>query len=390
MRRAVDYRSFFVTIQNFIYCFFLELQLGERKNIFNEELTFRMVLIDYSGYFEETMGKKIIVALFLLLGSLTVILVIQLNAILGEVSTELTGIKKRQQQPGIRLAFIYQNNNNPSFWNKIKQGAAQAAGQEGLTINFMEVVRDRELQAADYFHLAVAAGYDGIIIRGDDERLSPLIQEAGNVRVPTLLVTSDLPNSGRIGYVGTDNYRAGYIAGKMMMEHMPGTARPHLAVLSPLTGTDLQMSVAESLKIFGFREAISFRNPIIPIWEKANPTLIDSMMTVRSLLRKYPHLEGIYATYAEGTVAAARVIMEQNAVGKIKIIGHGDLKSIRGYIDTGIIAASVVEYPYRIGYTAVTQMLRYLRKGSVNVATSIDTVVWDRSNTRQTPMRGAP
>jgi ribose transport system substrate-binding protein len=225
------------------------------------------------------MGKKITVVLFIILGLLTVFLIIQLNMILGNIATELAGKQFPAVRSRIRLAFIYQSNYNPSFWNKIKEGAAKAGQKENLSINFMEVVHERELQAPDYFNLAIAANYDGIIIRGDDERLISLIQTAENAGIPTILVSSDLPDSGRIGYVGTNNYRAGYAVGKILMDRIGKAAEPRLAVLSPLTGTDLEMSVAESLKVFGFREAISLHRTIVPIWEKANPTLIDSMIT---------------------------------------------------------------------------------------------------------------
>ncbi|MGD9154590.1 MAG: substrate-binding domain-containing protein [Bacillota bacterium] len=334
------------------------------------------------------MGKKISVALFLILGLLTVFLIIQLNMILGNIATELAGKPLPAIRPRIRLAFIYQSNYNPFFWNKIKEGAVQAGQNEDLSINFMEVVHERELQAPDYFNLAIAANYDGIIIRGDDERLLPLIHTAENAGVPTILIASDLPDSGRIGYVGTNNYRAGYAVGKILTDHFAKAAEPRFAVLSPLIGTDLEMSVAESLKVFGFREAISSRRTIVPIWEKANPTLIDSMITVRNLLRKYPELDGIYATYAEGTLATARVIEEHNLGGKIKIVGHGDWAAIRGYIKSGVVEASVVEYPYQIGAAAVTEMARYLRKEGVNISTTIDTVVLDRDNVVHYQKRG--
>jgi ribose transport system substrate-binding protein len=335
------------------------------------------------------MGKKITVVLFIILGLLTVFLIIQLNMILGNIATELAGKQFPAVRSRIRLAFIYQSNYNPSFWNKIKEGAAKAGQKENLSINFMEVVHERELQAPDYFNLAIAANYDGIIIRGDDERLISLIQAAENAGIPTILVSSDLPDSGRIGYVGTNNYRAGYAVGKILMDRIGKAAEPRLAVLSPLTGTDLEMSVAESLKVFGFREAISLHRTIVPIWEKANPTLIDSMITVRNLLRKYPNLDGIYATYSEGTLATARVIGEQKLCGKIKIVGHGDWAAIRGYIENGVVEASVIEYPYQIGAAAVHEMACYLRKEGVNISTTIDTVVLDRSNVVHYQKRGA-
>ncbi len=325
------------------------------------------------------MGKKIAVLLFLLLGLVTAYLVIELNAGLGNISRNLASAVPSSEESQYRIAFIYQNN-NAAFWNQIKKGAASASGEEHVYVNFMEEIHGQELQTLDYLRLAMDADYDGIIVQGEDERMIPLIQEAWNAGIPSLMIASDLPDSGRLGYVGADNYRVGYVAGKTLVRSINPSVKPKFAVISPLTGSNLQMSVAESLKVFGFREAISSKKTVVPIWEKSNPTLIDSLMVVRGLLQKYPDLNGIYATYPEGTQAAARVALERNAADRIQIIGHGDSPLIRQYLSDGIINTSIVESPYQMGYTAVQEMARYFREGRIRIAHNIDVIFLNRAN----------
>jgi ribose transport system substrate-binding protein len=328
------------------------------------------------------MGKKITVALFLLLGLVTVVLVVALHAILSNISGNPAFLTRRTGRPKYRIAFIYPKNNGV-FWNQIKRGALEASQGENVYVNFMEEVHGQELQLPDYLRLAITADYDGIIMQGEDERMIPLIREAEDSGIPALMIASDLPGSGRVGYVGTNNYRAGYIAGKALLRSVGPASQSRFAVLSPFAGANLQISMAESIKIFGFREAVSSVKTIIPIWEKSNPTLIDSILIVRSLLSKYPDLDGIYATYAEGTLAAAKVVLERNAADRIRIIGHGDSSPIREYIKNGVISASIVEEPFRIGYAAVKEMTRYFREGQINISNNIDVIVLDRTNLRR-------
>lgn len=328
------------------------------------------------------MGKKITIFLFLGLGLITIYLIIQLNSTLGSISKGLINDPVFSLTPKNRIAFIYQNDNE-RFWKSIKQGAEQATKGEAVYVNFLEAVRGQELQINDYLRLAINADYDGIIVQGENERMVTLIEEAWTSQIPAITIASDLPDSGRIGYVGTNNYRVGFVAGKTLTRKRYNRIRPNFAVLSPLTGADMQMSVAESLKVFGFREAISANGTNIPLWERSNPTLIDSMVVARSLLKKYPQLDGIYATYPEGTLAAAKVIKEKNSATKVQIIGHGDLPEIREQIRNGIINASIVEYPYQMGFTAVKEMLRYIREGRVNISSNIEVIILNQNNLHQ-------
>ncbi|HBE78110.1 MAG TPA: hypothetical protein DDW65_10075 [Firmicutes bacterium] len=325
------------------------------------------------------MGKRIIVLLFLLLGIITVYLIFSMTGLLQNIAHDLVPPTHLSGNKNFRVAVIYQNSNVP-FWQLVKRGAVKAAKNEQIHLSFFESVHGQEFQLADYLRLATLAKYDGVIIHAEDERIVPYIQEAWSDRIPTIVVASDLPDSGRIGYVGTNNYRAGYVVGKTLMQELASHKSQRFAVLSPILGSDMQLSVAESLKVFGFREAISSKGTNIPIWEKTDPTLLDSIKIVRILLDKHPDLDGIYATYAEGTVAAARVVMEKNLRHRIHIVGHGDLPEIRKYITMGVIDASVVEYPYQIGFTAVKEMLGYLKENKVNISNNIDVIILNRNN----------
>lgn len=333
------------------------------------------------------MGKKITIVLFLGLALLTIYLIIQLNITLGSISRGLLNDASFFQDPQYRIAFIYQNDNE-LFWESIRQGAREGSKDEGVYVNFFEATPGQELQINDYLRLAVNADYDGIILQGENERMIPLIDEAWDAQIPVLTIASDLPDSRRIGYVGANNYRVGFIAGKSLARMKYRRARPNFAVLSPLIGGDMQMSVAESLKVFGFREAISAKATNIPFWEKSNPTLLDSMAVVRSILKNHPNLDGIYATYPEGTLAAARVITERNNAAHLRIIGHGDLPEIREYIRKGVIDASIVEYPYQMGTTAVQEMLRYIKEGRVNISSNIEVIILNQTNLAQYPSGG--
>lgn len=338
------------------------------------------------------MGKKIMFYLFCGLGVITITLVLLLNGLLRNIARDLVYDAPHQPLKDHRVAFIYQNNNR-QFWELVRKGAMKAAQGQSLHLSFMEANHGQEFQLTDYFKLAIDADYDGIVVDPENERMLELIEQAQEKKIPVVLVVSDLPDSGRLSYVGTNNYLTGFVAGKTLISKLDNSYHSgprEFAVLTAITGEDdAGTSAADSLRVFGFREAISSRETHIPLWEKCQPTLFDSMNLLRQLLNKHPRLDGLFITYPAGTIAAARVLAERNLLSRIAVIGYGDAPEIQDYIRQGYISASIVEYPYQIGFTAVTHIRDYLQGKLFYANKDIDAIVVDATNLDDLKKRGA-
>lgn len=338
------------------------------------------------------MGKKIMFYLFCGLGIITIALVLLLNGLFRNISRNLVYAVPHHQLKEYRVAFIYQNNNK-QFWQLVRDGARKAARGQSLHLSFMEANHGQEFQLTDYFRLAIDADYDGIVVDPGSERMLNLIRQAKEKKIPVVLVASDLPESGRLSYVGTNNYLTGFVAGKTLMNKLGESnhsGRKEFAVLTAITGEDdVSTSAADSLKVFGFREAISSRETHIPLWEKCQPTLFDSINLLRLLFNKHPRLNGLFITYPAGTVAAAKVLAERNMLSRVVVIGYGDTLEIQDYIRQGYIDASIVEYPYQIGFTAVNHIKDYLQDKLFYANKDIDAIVVDSANLDELKKRGA-
>lgn len=66
-----------------------------------------------------------------------------------------------------------------------------------------------------------------------------------------ITIVSDLPGSERVSYVGTNNYLTGFVAGKILLRVADFAPDKRLVIVSTAPGEDRQISVAESLKVFG-------------------------------------------------------------------------------------------------------------------------------------------
>ncbi|MFK4997425.1 substrate-binding domain-containing protein [Bacillus sp. N9] len=73
--------------------------------------------------------------------------------------------------------------------------------------------------------MAVAAKVDGILTQGLTNReFKPAIDRAVNQGIPVITFDTDLEDSKRLSYIGTDNYEAGYKVGEALIQDTKGQA----------------------------------------------------------------------------------------------------------------------------------------------------------------------
>jgi ribose transport system substrate-binding protein len=296
-----------------------------------------------------------------------------LNTLLysNENNTEITGqtVETINDSPEYHLALVYQENGE--FTRKLSQGAIDTCYLKGSSLNVFSCGPTDQFSINDYFQLAMLTNYDGIIVDGESPDLYPLINQAYTAGVPVVTILSDLPGSSRISYVGVNNHRAGYIAGREMLKRIP-SAHPRLAIISTDFTEDNYTPSAEYLKIFGFREAIS-SNPdaVIVTWEKTRPKMLDALQVITDILSRYPDIDGIFTTQSTATMAAAN-LLGNGREKRVVFIGYGDNKDIITAIKEGVIDISLTIDPYQIGVNAVKELLTYLNEKKVNLYSNID------------------
>ncbi len=78
-------------------------------------------------------------------------------------------------------------------------------------------------QEARAIEQLIAKGVKGIIVTaGDATTLNPAINKAVKRGIPVITFDSDAPESKRLCFAGTNNYEAGKVAGKAMVEWLKG------------------------------------------------------------------------------------------------------------------------------------------------------------------------
>lgn len=244
---------------------------------------------------------------------------------------------------------------NSGYWEPVRVGANRAMGELELTgqVEAPVVSEDDDSQKAaglqvDLFKQRREDGYNGIAIAPLDDSLTDEINSAVGQDVVTVTLDSDLPDSERQLYVGTNNRQAGYTSGETLAALIPessgtvyclGTDDP-----SWVDGYERTAGAAEALEKAGYT-AIMHRIG----W---GPTDIENDFAVLSdaLKNADPPVVGMVGMFSNAYRAAEVAEQEGLEPGDIKIVAFDFEPDTVKYMESGYIQATHAQRQYYMGY----------------------------------------
>lgn len=245
---------------------------------------------------------------------------------------------------------------NSGYWEPVRVGANRAMGELELvgqveapvvseTDDSQEVAAGRQ---AELFQQRREDGYNGIAIAPVDNTLTEEIDAAVEQDVVTVTLDSDLPDSARQLYVGTNNRQAGYTSGQTLASlitetrgtvYCLGTADPNW-----VDGFERTSGAAEALEEAGFTPVMHTIG-----W---GPDSIENDFTVLTdaLENADPPVVGMVGMFSNAFRAAE--VAEQFGLepGDIKIVAFDFEPDTLKYMEDGYIQATHAQRQYYMGY----------------------------------------
>jgi ribose transport system substrate-binding protein len=156
-------------------------------------------------------------------------------------------------------------------------------------------------------------------------------------------VDSDVPDSKRVLYIGTDNFKAGRESLKRMATLVPGKGNIAIITITGQNNLDQRVAgVADALHNF----------PALKITK-----ILDDKGDARSafdqvsdLLQKKEKLDGIICVEATGGTGAAQALHRLNLEGKLPIVAFDNDPETLDWIDRGVITATITQKVYVMSY----------------------------------------
>jgi ribose transport system substrate-binding protein len=275
---------------------------------------------------------------------------------------------------------LYIPDNRNSFFEGIIRGAEQAAMELGLAISVHSIN-----PAKNELEFAAFTAVDGVIVCPylDDVLARRQLEKFREQQLPAVLINHSLPSDQPMPFIGINNFDLGRRIGLALPDTLE---KVRLAIVysdkAPGIYTErelVEMGISASLGERLSDSIVSYKtnlNPLdaeallVRIFRRADFGSGDPGTVTR------PAINAIVFTDPEDTIAAAQALVDLNLVGLIHIIGFGSDPGVIENLRKGIINASVVINPERIGYEAVHSLsaLRTTGYTSASIDTGIEII----------------
>lgn len=189
------------------------------------------------------------------------------------------------------------------------------------------------------------------------ETVAVAIRDSIEKNVPVITLNTDIEETGRMCYVGS-NYKA---SGK--------TACGLLALALPAGGDVLVFSGSQKVlghrqRVAGFVKEAEINCRHIHVRAPAYIEDDDEVAytTALALLKEKEEIAGIYVATA-GIAGIVRAIKEKGLAGKVKVLCSDIIPATRGWMEEGVVFAAISQQPFLQGYNAVQHAFNYLLTG---------------------------
>ena len=242
-----------------------------------------------------------------------------------------------------------------SFWQPVKLGAEAAAKDYNVKITFEGPEEEGQTQQQlDILNVALSRNPQAVVLSAVDSRAAtPYLEKAQEKGIPVIGFDSGVDSPIVKTTVGTDNYGAGELAAKKMVELLDKKGKVAIIV------QDSTSKVATDRRD-GFIDTIGQQYPgmdIVAIGYGAGDAKKSSEIA-KEIFKNNPDLKGIFGGNQGSAEGVINAIRELNKQGDIVAIGFDSGKVVTDAIREGIIVGAVTQEPENIGYKAVETAFR--------------------------------
>lgn len=254
-----------------------------------------------------------------------------------------------------RISMIMKSTDS-EFFKSVFSGGNAAATEYNVELDTMgpEDEEDYETQN-EMIREAVDGGSDGIVFSAVDFNANgEAVDYAASKGVPVVIIDSDV-NSDKVSRrISTDNYEAGRMAARAVIEASEGFDEFHIGIVNFDRNTENGRQREQ-----GFREAISTDERVESIESTyVLSTVDDACRGTKELLATSPETN-VIVTFNEWTsLGVGRAIYDLGNKDSVSVIAFDSNEVCVNFLETGEVDALIVQNPYAMGYLGVESAYR--------------------------------
>lgn len=272
---------------------------------------------------------------------------------------------KAPAQAKPRIALVLKTLNNP-FFIDMEKGAREAATR--LDVDLVVQAAEREVDVDKQMQIIenlIQTGVDALCITpSGSKEVVPAIAKANAAKIPVVIVDTRVDEKTASeagikldGFVGSDNYEGGKVAGEYLLKVTGGKAR--VAILEGIPGHETGDS-----RLKGFHDAVKDSPGVKVVASQTANWERDQGFTVfQNMLQAHPEIDALFACSDMMALGAVEAIAAAGKTGKIKVVGFDAVDDARKAIEAGTILGSVAQFPSEMGRLAVEDAVKLVRGG---------------------------
>lgn len=210
---------------------------------------------------------------------------------------------------------------------------------------------DASLEARTLEQVIVKQPKGILVAAADETTLNSSIGKALSQNIAVIGFDSDAPESGRLSYVGTNNYDFGAAAAQFIVDQIGGSGDIAVVIVPG--------NIAQEERAAGFKDWISENAPDVRVVSELNDEgdVAKSETVCAALFQANPNIKGIFSTHGYGAPGAAAAARTLGILDDVVIVGSDYSSAVIELLIAGDIEGSVVDDPYLIGFESM--MLAY-------------------------------
>ena len=264
------------------------------------------------------------------------------------------------------------------FWSFAQRGS-EKAGKElpNVDVEFRFTSDGTASEQRRIIEDLLVRGIDGLAVTPLDPINQKPIVDRLSRQIPVVITDSDVPGSGRLCYLGTDNVEAGREAGKLIKELLPDGGKIMLFVGK----RDAQNAVE---RIQGIREELEGTQITIVDIRTDEIDRIRAKSNAIDTLVKYPDISCLVGLWNYNGPMILAAVKDADKLGEVKIVCFDEEEDTLNGVKDGYIYGTVVQQPFEFGYQAIHLLAEIVRGDMSSIPVSkqiiIPTQVINREN----------
>lgn len=346
--------------------------------------------------------KERILSIILVILTIVMLLATAVSMYLFRSRLDTVNLLSRQDQREYQehYALIVDDPEDP-LWDSVYEEMLLVGDSQDVYVEMFGKNLSQNFTKTELLRIAIESHVDGIILEADEDDITTsLIYKANHEGIPVVTILHDCVGSGRVSFVGINNYSFGTEYGNLITKAAT-EIRKSRPDKNEITDASLQVQNPVRVLILLDGQAIDASQRIIytaiqEMLEGEGQTENNLEITteriesssvfrteekIRDIILNSENLPDIIVCLNEqNTSSVYQMLVDQNKVGQIYVIGYFDSESILKAIDRGGIYATVSIDTAKMSKYSIDALHEYIETGYVSDYFSVDFTCVDKSN----------